>query len=89
MTRSGLLEPHSRSLLRCRDLATAVHRLFITWANEKGKEQSRGGWTDVKMTRARPGSCVARRRRHTLKTALDLMGGQARPTACSWRGLTH
>jgi len=66
-----LLEPH-RIPYYVQDLATAVHRFYHA-GNEKGEH--RVVVDDVKMTRARLELCRAAR--HTLKTALDLMGVSA------------
>jgi arginyl-tRNA synthetase len=66
-----LLEPH-RIPYYVQDLATAVHRVYHA-GNEKSEH--RVVVDDVKMTRARLELCRAAR--HTLKTALDLMGVSA------------
>ncbi len=66
-----LLEPH-RIPYYVQDLATAVHRFYHA-GNEKSEH--RVVVDDVKMTRARLELCRAAR--HTLKTALDLMGVSA------------
>jgi arginyl-tRNA synthetase len=66
-----LLEPH-RIPYYVQDLATSVHRFYHA-GNEKGEH--RVVVDDVKMTRARLELCRAAR--HTLKTALDLMGVSA------------
>jgi len=63
-----LLEPH-RIPYYVQDLATAVHRFYHA-GNEKSEH--RVVVDDVKLTRARLELCRAAR--HTLKTALDLMG---------------
>jgi arginyl-tRNA synthetase len=66
-----LLEPH-RIPYYVQDLATAVHRFY-----HAGNAQSeyRVVVDDANMTRARLELCRAAR--HTLKTALDLMGVSA------------
>ena len=66
-----LLEPH-RIPYYVQDLATAVHRFYHA-GNEKSEH--RVVVDDVKLTRARLELCRAAR--HTLKTALDLMGVSA------------
>jgi arginyl-tRNA synthetase len=66
-----LLEPH-RIPYYVQDLATAVHRFYHA-GNEKSEH--RVVVDDVKMTRARLELCRAAR--HTLKTALDLIGVSA------------
>ncbi len=66
-----LLEPH-RIPYYVQDLATAVHRFYHA-GNEKSEH--RVVVDDVKLTRARLELCRAAR--HTLKTALDLMGVNA------------
>ena len=63
-----LLEPH-RIPYYLQDLATAVHRFYHA-GNEKSEH--RVVVDDVNLTRARLELCRAAR--HTLKTALDLMG---------------
>ena len=66
-----LLEPH-RIPYYVQDLATAVHRFYHA-GNEKSEH--RVVVDDVNLTRARLELCRAAR--HTLKTALDLMGVSA------------
>jgi arginyl-tRNA synthetase len=66
-----LLEPH-RIPYYVQDLATAVHRFYHA-GNEKGEH--RVVVDDPNLTRARLELCRAAR--HTLKTALDLMGVSA------------
>ncbi|HEV2029485.1 MAG TPA: arginine--tRNA ligase [Candidatus Dormibacteraeota bacterium] len=66
-----LLEPH-RIPYYVQDLATAVHRFYHA-GNEKGEH--RVVVDDPDLTRARLELCRAAR--HTLKTALDLMGVSA------------
>jgi len=66
-----MLEPH-RIPYYVQDLATAVHRFYHA-GNEKS--QHRVVVDDVNLTRARLELCRAAR--HTLKTALDLMGVSA------------
>ena len=66
-----LLEPH-RIPYYVQDLATAVHRFYHA-GNEKGEH--RVVVDDPELTRARLELCRAAR--HTLKTALDLMGVSA------------
>lgn len=66
-----LLEPH-RIPYYVQDLATAVHRFYHA-GNEKSEH--RVVVDDVKLTRARLELCRAAR--HTLKTALDLIGVSA------------
>jgi arginyl-tRNA synthetase len=66
-----LLEPH-RLPYYVQDLATAVHRFYHA-GNEKGEH--RVVVDDPNLTRARLELCRAAR--HTLKTALDLMGVSA------------
>jgi len=66
-----LLEPH-RVPYYVQDLATAVHRFYHA-GNEKGEH--RVVVDDPNLTRARLELCRAAR--HTLKTALDLMGVSA------------
>jgi len=66
-----LLEPH-RIPYYVQDLATAVHRFYHA-GNEKSEH--RVVVDDVNVTRARLELCRAAR--HTLKTALDLMGVSA------------
>jgi arginyl-tRNA synthetase len=66
-----LLEPH-RIPYYVQDLATAVHRFYHA-GNEKSEH--RVVVDDVKLTRTRLELCRAAR--HTLKTALDLMGVSA------------
>jgi len=66
-----LLEPH-RIPYYVQDLATAVHRFYHA-GNEKSEH--RVVVDDAKLTRARVELCRAAR--HTLKTALDLMGVSA------------
>jgi arginyl-tRNA synthetase len=63
-----LLEPH-RIPYHVQDLATAVHRFYHA-GNETGEH--RVVVDDVELTRARLELCRAAR--HTLKTALELMG---------------
>jgi arginyl-tRNA synthetase len=66
-----MLEPH-RIPYYVQDLATAVHRFYHA-GNEKG--ELRVVVDDAALTRARLELCRAAR--HTLKTALDLMGVSA------------
>jgi arginyl-tRNA synthetase len=66
-----MLEPH-RVPYYVQDLATAVHRFYHA-GNEKGEH--RVVVDDPNLTRARLELCRAAR--HTLKTALDLMGVSA------------
>ncbi|MEO8744800.1 MAG: arginine--tRNA ligase [Candidatus Dormiibacterota bacterium] len=66
-----LLEPH-RIPYYVQDLATAVHRFYHA-GNEKSEH--RVVVDDLKLTRARLELCRAAR--HTLKTALDLIGVSA------------
>ncbi|HET6312117.1 MAG TPA: arginine--tRNA ligase [Candidatus Nitrosotalea sp.] len=66
-----MLEPH-RIPYYVQDLATAVHRFYHA-GNEKGEH--RVVVDDANLTRARLELCRAAR--HTLKTALDLMGVSA------------
>jgi arginyl-tRNA synthetase len=66
-----MLEPH-RIPYYVQDLATAVHRFYHA-GNEKGEH--RVVVDDPNLTRARLELCRAAR--HTLKTALDLMGVSA------------
>ena len=68
---TGLLEPH-RIPYYVHDLATAVHRFYHA-GNAQGEH--RVVVDDPRLTRARLELCRAAR--HTLKTALDLMGVSA------------